>query len=235
MQNKLVLISSVNNPLRKIFVNRLLKYVDEDNLLLILDEKGMNNEDLRRFEARVGFDSEAAEGCDIKIHTECVASHNNEKTREIIEAFNACYVVNAGTPRKLKDSIVNAARIATLNIHPGKLPYYRGCTAVEWALHFGDVPTNTLHVMDCDYDSGDILAEEGYHINSFSSYSELRRHMYYRGPEIVGNFIAKISSLAEFQKTRVKQNVEKAIYRQPISDENLQLLIKDFGKKHAAN
>ena len=235
MQNKLVLLSSVNNPLRKIFVNRLIKHVGEDNLLLILDEKGMSYEDLHRFEARVGYDSDMADECEIKIHTECVASHNHEKTRAIIDAFNACYVINAGTPRKLKESIVAAARIATLNVHPGKLPNYRGCTAVEWALHFGDVPTNTLHVMDCDYDSGDILAEEEYDINSFSSYTELRRHMYHRGPEIVGNFITKIGSRSEFQRIRVKQNIKKAIYREPIPHEKLQRLIQDFGKIHADN
>jgi methionyl-tRNA formyltransferase len=51
------------------------------------------------------------------------------------------------------------ASIATLNIHFGPLPRYRGVAPIYWAIHNGETETGvTLHHVDAGIDSGDVIA-----------------------------------------------------------------------------
>jgi methionyl-tRNA formyltransferase len=43
-----------------------------------------------------------------------------------------------GGARILKRPILECARLAVLNAHPGLLPAYRGVDVIPWALHNGD-------------------------------------------------------------------------------------------------
>ena len=44
-----------------------------------------------------------------------------------------------------------------INVHPGILPYYRGCTCLEWSIFNKDPIGLTAHFMNDKYDSGPIL------------------------------------------------------------------------------
>lgn len=52
-------------------------------------------------------------------------------------------------------------RWRALNLHPGLLPWNRGCHPNVWPLVDGSPAGTTLHVMEADFDTGDILAQEG--------------------------------------------------------------------------
>ncbi|HEV7671937.1 MAG TPA: formyltransferase family protein [Thermoanaerobaculia bacterium] len=60
----------------------------------------------------------------------------------------------------LPDSVLAAAKIAALNLHPSLLPAYRGRAPINWALVHGERETGiTLHHMARRADAGDIVAQ----------------------------------------------------------------------------
>lgn len=64
----------------------------------------------------------------------------------------------------LYDRIIGPALIdateTIVNVHPGRLPQYRGARPVNWALHNEETTAGiTIHVIDEGIDSGPVLAE----------------------------------------------------------------------------
>ena len=82
-----------------------------------------------------------------------------------IKAKVDCFL-NAGTQRKLSKDFLAIASNGIINIHPGILPDYRGCSCVEWALLNNDMIGNTAHFMDLNYDTGPIIEIEKYTFSS---------------------------------------------------------------------
>jgi methionyl-tRNA formyltransferase len=61
----------------------------------------------------------------------------------------------------LPDSLLNAPRLGTLNVHASLLPRHRGPAPVEWAILSGDSSTGvTIMQMDAGVDTGPMLAQE---------------------------------------------------------------------------
>lgn len=62
---------------------------------------------------------------------------------------------------RLPVSLVRAARLGGIGAHPSLLPRHRGPDPTYWALSSGDVETGvTVHRIEKDYDTGDMLAQE---------------------------------------------------------------------------
>ena len=60
----------------------------------------------------------------------------------------------------LPASLLNAARLGTLNVHASLLPRHRGAAPVEWSILRGDTETGvTIMQMDAGVDTGPILAQ----------------------------------------------------------------------------
>ena len=93
---------------------------------------------------------------DINFPTFLVSSHNSKKLHKIIKLNNIEYLYNSSTPNKINKTTLEKVK-GIINIHPGVLPYYRGCTCPEWTLFFNDALGVSAHYMDLDYDSGKIL------------------------------------------------------------------------------
>ena len=69
-------------------------------------------------------------------------------------------LVVACFPHVLPQMLLNRASIAALNIHPSRLPRYRGPTPVFWQLRDGMREIGvTLHHMTTQIDAGDIVAQ----------------------------------------------------------------------------
>lgn len=58
----------------------------------------------------------------------------------------------------IKQNILDIPRLATINVHPGLIPMYRGCTNVEWALQNGDPVGVTCHTVSEEIDWGKLIA-----------------------------------------------------------------------------
>jgi methionyl-tRNA formyltransferase len=62
---------------------------------------------------------------------------------------------------RLPMTLVRAARLGGIGAHPSLLPRHRGPDPTYWAIASGDVETGvTVHRIEEDYDTGEILAQE---------------------------------------------------------------------------
>lgn len=79
-----------------------------------------------------------------------------ERVREIAPDL----VVSWFWTTKLPMSIVRAAKLGGLGAHPSLLPRHRGPDPTFWAIASGDRETGvTVHRLEADYDTGEILAQ----------------------------------------------------------------------------
>jgi folate-dependent phosphoribosylglycinamide formyltransferase PurN len=83
---------------------------------------------------------------------------NSPDTAALIKSFAADVLVVCGAPL-LKPRIFRAPRQATLNIHYGIAPLYRGEATMFWPLVFGDYDKIglSIHLIDKGIDTGGIL------------------------------------------------------------------------------
>lgn len=88
-------------------------------------------------------------------------SKNNDEIMSIIEQYHADVGVLASYGKIVPERIINAFPNGIINIHPSKLPKYRGTTPIESALLNGDEET-AVSVMRLAkaMDAGNILAQK---------------------------------------------------------------------------
>ncbi len=87
------------------------------------------------------------------------ATGPKSKLLEFLSAQKADYFVLACYPRLLSEEVVALARLACINIHPSKLPAYRGPDPIFWQLKQGETDTGiSLHQVSNQLDSGDVYS-----------------------------------------------------------------------------
>lgn len=102
----------------------------------------------------------------------CVVNHNNAHCRELLAANQPDVLVLGGT-RIIKPSILEVPRRATVNSHPGLLPWLRGSASVGWAL-YKDMPQGaTCHFIDPGIDTGDIIVRRELPVRRSDTYESL--------------------------------------------------------------
>jgi methionyl-tRNA formyltransferase len=85
-----------------------------------------------------------------------VTNFNSEQCRQVLIDLRSDLIILGGA-RILKRHILECAKIAVLNAHPGLLPSYRGNDVIAWALYNGDPVGVTVHVVDAGIDTGAII------------------------------------------------------------------------------
>jgi methionyl-tRNA formyltransferase len=68
-------------------------------------------------------------------------------------------VVSVGFGHLVPDEILSVPTRGCINLHPALLPYNRGASPNVWSLVEGTPPGVTLHYMDAEFDTGDIIAQ----------------------------------------------------------------------------
>lgn len=126
--------------------------------------------------------------------------HNATDCVSFISDLNVDFVVNAGTPRILKREIL-ASTPAILNCHPGLLPWFRGSSAVEWALYLNEPVGNTVHLMTEGIDEGAILTTERVAVSRSDTYQDIRVNVFCAGFSLfsrtIGGLVAGTSRLSD--------------------------------------
>lgn len=78
---------------------------------------------------------------------------------EFLHRQQADYFVTACYPRKLDDEVISLASHTCINIHPSKLPAYRGPDPIFWQLRLGETDTGvSLHQINSVFDAGDLYS-----------------------------------------------------------------------------
>tara|TARA_B100001250_G_C19762284_1_gene773058 strand:- start:466 stop:1236 length:771 start_codon:yes stop_codon:yes gene_type:complete len=131
------------------------------NFFLIISKTKKNNDkSLKKFQERTG-DNFLKHKLDFfnqdnLVPSYFVESHNSKKLYKIIKNQNIEFLYNSGTPNKINSETIEKVK-GVINIHPGVLPIYRGCTCPEWTLFHNDPLGVTAHFMNSEYDSGPII------------------------------------------------------------------------------
>jgi len=198
---KIGLLSTFNHPMLPHYIMALHKEGFTD-VTVLCDLHSLSEKDLAIIEERTlgrfkkigGEDAFAYSSSLTKASFVFVKNHNSTACFEFISNLSLDCLVNAGTPRKLGKKILSATSIGVLNIHPGALPKYRGCSSVEWSLYNNDKVANTAHLMDEEYDAGPILTIETYERSLFNSYQDLRCHLYKKACELLPKALKGLES-----------------------------------------
>lgn len=150
------------------------------------------------------------------IPTHFVTNHNNPATLEFIRSSNIDYLVSCGTPRILKEGVLNATR-GIVNCHPGILPKYRGCTAVEWSIYNGDPVGATSHFMVKGIDEGPIIATKTLTVTPRTTYRQIRTAMNQHQAKMLASALIRVG--AENLDVHNTPPQAEGSYFKPIPDE----------------
>jgi len=127
----------------------------------------------------------------MNIPTYSVANHNDESCKELLAADQPDLLVLGGT-RIIKPSIFNIPRLATVNSHPGLLPWLRGSASVGWAL-YKDLPQGaTVHFIDEGIDTGDVIASRLLPVYRNDSYESLNSRIAVLAGELMPEVVVSI-------------------------------------------
>ncbi|MCX9076232.1 MAG: formyl transferase [Candidatus Methanoperedens sp.] len=83
-------------------------------------------------------------------------------------------IIILGGSRIIKENIINIPKIGILNAHPGLLPKYRGVDIIPWAIHNGDDIGVTVHFIDKEVDTGDIIVQKIIEIEKYDTIKTLK-------------------------------------------------------------
>ena len=110
------------------------------------------------------------------LHVPCyfVKDINSANARSLLSKLKPDVILQGGVGI-LKSDIIEIPSIGILNSHPGKLPDYQGCMAVEWSIYNDDPVCSTCHFIDDGIDTGPIITVRELEIKSYMDYHSIRR------------------------------------------------------------
>ena len=155
-----------------------------------------------------------------------VGNHNSKSAVDLYTKLNLDCLLNAGTPRKISDSVLKVVQGRVVNVHPGILPDYRGCSCVEWAI-INDHPIgNTAHFMDLNYDTGPIICSEKYTFSTYSNYVDIRTKVYTNGCKLAAKVLKKMETKEILLETSIRQDPSEGKFWEAIPHHLEQKCIK---------
>lgn len=140
-----------------------------------------------------------------KIPVYCVANHNDNTCKELL-AVEKPDVLALGGTRIIKPSILETPRRATVNSHPGLLPWLRGSASVGWALYKDMSQGATVHFIDPGIDTGDIIARRKLPVSRSDTYESINARVATLAGELMAEaltFLAKGEAPREPQDRNV--------------------------------
>lgn len=133
-------------------------------------------------------------------------------------------------------SLINIPPLGCINIHPSKLPFYKGPVPTAWAIENGEKEFGiTVHLIDSKIDTGDILFQEIFPINSEETGFEL----YTRAMKLGASLICKnFNSIINPNRKLVKQKGIGSYYgkktnRTTLNWKNTTEKVKNLVRVHA--
>lgn len=128
-----------------------------------------------------------------KIPFYCVANHNDANCKELLEAEKPDVLVLGGT-RIIKTSILETPRRATVNAHPGLLPWLRGSASVGWALYKDMKQGATAHFIDPGIDTGDIIVRRELPVYRKDTYESINARIATLSGELMAESLTFLAS-----------------------------------------
>ena len=118
----------------------------------------------------------------------------------------------------LKAPLLEAPRIGFLNVHPGRLPQYRGNSCPEWAVRRGEPVVATAHLIDAGIDTGPVICSAPY-APPPGGYAAFRAGLYRHCATMLDEALARLER--EGAAAARPQDETGARYWPPIPEEDL--------------
>ena len=129
----------------------------------------------------------------------------NDENRPIFEDLQPDFIVVVAYGQILPGWLLQAARIAPINIHGSLLPRYRGAAPITWAIINGESSTGvTTMLMQEELDSGPILMQKEVPIPTDKTAGELTEELSVVGAELL------VETLEAMQKGAVRPIAQDA-------------------------
>ena len=104
---------------------------------------------------------------------------------------------------KIPKVLLESVKDGFINVHPSLLPKYRGGNPYSRVIMNGETETGvTIHFMDENFDTGDIIAQKPYHIHSKATMGTIFNELNYIGIELL---LQVLSSYETEDLPRIKQ------------------------------
>jgi methionyl-tRNA formyltransferase len=102
------------------------------------------------------------------------ANINSQEFIEKVQKFDCDLFISLSFNQIFKKEIINIPRLKSVNIHAGKLPFYRGRNVLNWAIINGETEFGvTAHFIDEGIDTGDIILQNIYPITIDDDYNSI--------------------------------------------------------------
>lgn len=228
--------STIDNPLLA-YTLTLAKAHDLD-VVVVLDSLVWPEKSHRIWRERTGGAVWSVDGVECSLYSPAVssipfhfvASHNGPEAMKLIRELDLHCLYNAGIPRRLSSALLACVPGGVVNVHPGILPHYRGCSAVEWALYNNDPVGNTAHFMNENYDLGPIITSQAYEFED-NSYTSIRTKVYREGCNLAMNVLQDIASQKITPGNATPQNPQEGRYWDPIPDELMARMLEKLSAR----
>lgn len=124
-----------------------------------------------------------------------VGSLRDPACRAALQAFRPEVLCVSCFPQILPASLLEGPRWGGLNLHPSLLPAYRGPAPLFWHFRNGEIQAGvTVHIMDPEADSGDILLQESFPIPEGITGAALTRACADRGARLMVEALRGVSA-----------------------------------------
>lgn len=148
-------------------------------------------------------------------------SLKSPEAQDAFAALNADIAVVVAYGLILPTPILQGARLGCINVHPSKLPRWRGAAPIQRTIMTGDRETSIcIMQMDAGLDTGDILLEKPYAIAPGTSAGLLHDTLANAAPSLV---LEAIEGLQKKTITPQKQPTDGVTYADKISKDEAQL------------
>jgi len=128
----------------------------------------------------------------------------------------------------IKKDIIELPAIGVINSHPGLLPKYRGCMAVEWSILNNDPVGATCHFVDEGVDSGSIIFQQHMDITREMDYHKIRCKAFTHQANVMIEGIQKIKDGLRLQDAQKQVGGD---YFKPMNEQNLIAMKKILAEK----
>jgi methionyl-tRNA formyltransferase len=114
----------------------------------------------------------------------------------LFRAYEPDLVICLGFPWLFPQEALDVPRLGAINVHPSKLPLYRGPIPLPWAVRNGETEIGmTVHRMDANFDTGAILAQAPVPVDEEAwTFEEVIPHFAAAMQEIIPRALARIAA-----------------------------------------
>lgn len=129
-----------------------------------------------------------------------------------IETYKPDLMIIASFPKILPKNIIDYPKRGSINVHAGELPKYRGYHPINWAIIRDEKEVGvTVHYIDEEVDSGDILAQKVIPLRNRDDINSIRKALIRLGAKLLIKVVKRLSKHKKRIKG-IKQEEGRATY-----------------------